>query len=456
MRPYHICISCFDISADHHAARLLSYLEQVWQRRGGVVWSVIGGEALTKLAAAHDNVHFLKESVLGSSIGLLEGLREALKTPVFLRRMRAFLKSGIWHAAGPVQKGKGSAADSWGKVDLLLSLDGQGINLILGKMAQRLDIRTAYLFPPLVFVWGAWNTKKLIHYDRVFCVFKPNWEFYKMRGVAATYMGHPFVYYRLAEEAAQLRQGRVSAPLRALLQQYSLRQRVRTLKRTLKLSTDEYVIGLFPGSRFQELRALAPLFFHVAARLLKHYSAARASQFAVGTKRVKLRFVLALAHREYLPMLEQWRAAAGLTAAELPIMHNAYEEILASSHLALTCSGTITFKAAYFGTPHIVTYKISWLSYWLARLLINTSYISMLNIMSKRSVVLELINRALSKQSLYTATKAYLDAPEQLRAKRTELLSLTSALGKPSLTEHPFGKLQTELETLMAASRVKD
>ncbi len=353
---FHIFLTCFDVSADHHALGLVKFL---LKRFPHFCFSAYGGEELLRLSHSEKRVNFLGDMATASSIGLLEGFHEFRRSFGFFSRCHRFMK-------------KGDAV--FGKVDLFFAIDGQGRNLPLAKKAHRLGIRTAYFFPPNVYVWGSWNIKKMLFFDAVFCAFEVNYRLFKKAGVAAYLVGHPFVYYKknLHESRALARQSLA-----------------------LPKEQEGIVISLFPGSRFQELGHLALLFFHAAAELQKEFPA--------------LRFLCSLAHEDFRELVSEARAEAGFSEASMPLYSGRYDEILLASNFSFLCSGTVTLKAAFFGVPHVACYKISTLSYWLARMLMHVSYISMLNIIADKEISKELINKKLHVSSLLATAKPLLE-----------------------------------------------
>ena len=329
-RLYRIFISTAEISGDLHGATLVRNLNRRYP--GQFEFSALGGEALRQ-----EGVDILEDLSTQSSIGLQESLRYVFHSFGLVRRIRRHLKT-------------------W-KPDLTLCIDGQGRNLPLGRMAHRMGLKTAYYFPPLVFIWGRWNLRRMRDFDLILCPFHPNAELIRTVHPRVVYTGHPFSILpeSIGKEEARERLGLAQNP----------------------------IIGLFPGSRHQEVVALTKIFLLVGKKILQAIPHAHV--------------VVSLAHPEYgrliRRMTERYLPQARVIADECPL-------VMQASDFLLACSGTATLEAAFYAVPTAVAYRISQFSYLLARLLIHVDYISMTNILSGEEIFKEFINRDCSVENL--------------------------------------------------------
>ena len=57
----------------------------------------------------------------------------------------------------------------------------------------------------------------------------------------------------------------------------------------------------------------------------------------------------------------------------------------------MVASGTATLEAAYFGLPFVLVYKVSWPTYFAARLVLKTKHLGMPNVLAGREIVPEFI-----------------------------------------------------------------
>src|SRR5207302_1031619 len=213
------------------------------------------------------------------------------------------------------------------------------------------------------------------HVARMLVILPFETRFYQAHRVPAIYVGNPL---------ADAVRGVPSPPARAL----------------------SGVLALLPGSRAQEIRRLWPPML-AAARLLKE-------------RLPRLRLVVPVA-----PTID--RALLG-DAAEVELVDGRAPEVLARADAAIVASGTATLEAALALTPMVVVYRASWLTWWIGRMLVRVKFLSLVNLISGRAVVPELLQReciperiAAAVEPLLSATPARTAQLDALRAIRAEL-----------------------------------
>ena len=148
-------------------------------------------------------------------------------------------------------------------------------------------------------------------------------------------------------------------------------------KQQLGLETDKKVLTLMPGSRKQEIKTMLPIMLKAAGEIKDHQLA------------------LAMA-----PSQEEgfYRSISKLD--DLHLIKAKTYDLLEVSDLAMVTSGTATLETALFKVPQVVCYKGNWLSYHIARRLVKVKYISLVNLIADRELVVELIQGALKPKTL--------------------------------------------------------
>lgn len=311
----HILLSCGEASGDRYGAALLAALRV---RLPDARFSALGGGALR--AAGADIVQPAERlSVMGvgevlGALPLLLGAR---------RRMRALLAGG--------------------GVDLFLPVDYPGFNLDLARRARAAGVPVFYLIAPQLWAWGAWRTGGVRRaVDRLGVVLPFEERFFRARGIPAVSLGHPLVEDHPKSEvdrARRLREERVGDPSAPL------------------------TVGLLPGSRAQEVRALLPVLREAFERL----------QAAV-PERV---FQGVVSRAPGAPVPDA--PGAGLRVSEAPLA-----ALSRDLDLALVCSGTASLEVALAGVPHALVYRTSPLTYALARRLVRLEWIGLANLVLER------------------------------------------------------------------------
>jgi lipid-A-disaccharide synthase len=109
--------------------------------------------------------------------------------------------------------------------------------------------------------------------------------------------------------------------------------------------------------------------------------------------------------------------------------------ICSAADLAWVASGTATLEAALLGTPMVIVYRVSALTYALARLLVRLDYIGMVNIVAGESVVPELIQREVTGERIFLESVKMLKDPELRRKTSQKLAEVRGKLGTPGASE---------------------
>lgn len=230
--------------------------------------------------------------------------------------------------------------------DLVVPVDFGGFNLFLCREAARRRIPVFYYIPPQVWAHGRYRLKKLRKWvTRCGLIYPFEEALYRRYGVPAEYVGHPLF--------DELKRSPPSA---------------RTVE-ALRGRFGDCLVGVFPGSRRQEVAAHLPVVLKSCRdirRAVPHASFALLGGPKVGAF---LRELLG-AGGSGLELLE------GVTPAELA----------KASRLCITKSGTVTLEIASQGTPMVIFYRASPLVIFLAHGLADTPYMGLINNLAGRVV----------------------------------------------------------------------
>jgi len=280
--------------------------------------------------------------------------------------------------------------------DLLILIDYPGFNLMLAAQAKKLGIPIFYYISPQVWAWHASRVKKIRRLvDRMAVILPFEKKFYRQRGMAVNFVGHPL----LDTVASHL-------------------SRAEFLARH-QIPADATVVGLLPGSRKKEIANLLPVYLD-AARLL-----------ADGHD--ELVFLLPLA-----PSLSRADLDAhGL--ADCPVQVRVIDsdryDMMAACDAVIAASGTVTLELAILDIPMVVAYRTSPLTCWLARKLVDVKYMSLVNLVADRQVVPELLQEEVTAESLAAQLAPLLFAPKVIAAMRDGLAEVRERLGGPGASE---------------------
>ena len=242
-----------------------------------------------------------------------------------------------------------------GGIDLLVIIDFPDFNLRVAKFAKTLGIPVTYYISPQIWAWRKGRIKTIAErVDKMLVIFPFEESLYRNAKVPCEFVGHP-----LLDEAEEIRQTPFSKS--DYLQSKGLNPKFTTL-------------GLLPGSRPSEITDHLPVMLKAAEQLTQ--------------QGIALQILIPIAST-----LSQNFIAEFTRDCPLPMKFVTGEiySVLQASDAVIAASGTVTLQAAITQTPMIVIYKMSWMSYTLARLLIDLPSVSLVNIIAEKKIVPELI-----------------------------------------------------------------
>lgn len=276
-------------------------------------------------------------------------------------------------------------------VDVVVLIDNSGLNLRVARAAKALGRRVVYFIAPQIWASRPGRMKTIARcVDLVLAIFPFEPALYQRAGVACRFVGHP------------------------LLDQVTATYPGTTWRQEFGLDGAGPVIGLLPGSRVREVDMLLPVMLE-AARLI---------QAAQPT----CRFVLAQAASISRDLLDRYLAQAAVPVTVIP---DRASEVMAASDLLLVASGTATLQAAIVGTPMVLTYKTTPLTYQIAKRVIVLKWIGLVNILANREVVAELIQYEATGERLCAEALRLLQDAQAAAAMRQDLLAVRRSLGEP-------------------------
>ena len=271
-----------------------------------------------------------------------------------------------------------------GRVALLVTVDYGGFNMRLAAEAKRAGVPVLYFITPQV-----WASRKgrLTTMARVItraAVILPFEEkLLREHGIDATFVGHPLL--------DRVRELPDAAAARA----------------QLGIAADGPLLTLFPGSRKQEVELLLDDFV-ATAKLLE-------------AQVPRLRVVVSVAPTVQIdPKRCTYPAIVGSSLT-----------LLRASTAALCKSGTTTLEAAVAGCPLIVAYRMSRLTYEIARRVVEIPRIGLVNVVAAREVAKEFVQDAVRPDAMAAALKPLLSSASDQQRMRAQLARVRSMLGRP-------------------------
>ena len=353
-----IFISAGEASGEHYGALLISALQQKLRAQNREAdYFGMGGE---RMATAG-----LERIVRAEDVAVM-GITEIVRhLPRIYREFRK-LKQSV-RARRP---------------DIAILIDFPDIHFKLARELHRLGVPVVFFVSPQLWAWKKHRIKLVQRYvTRMLVIFPFEEPFYRERGVEAEFVGHPLA----------------DLPLPSISREQFAAEN--------GLNPAATWIALLPGSRPKEIRANLPEMIRAAILLFHDYHLEQGNsepQFIVplaptlsaSQRHAVKEIVDQLRENLSIRLVDDIGAegAAGPTAGGArAALHHARASIVAS--------GTATVEAALIGNPFVVVYRVSPLTYAIAKRVVTVPHVAMANLIAGARVVPELI------QNDFTAAK---------------------------------------------------
>lgn len=249
--------------------------------------------------------------------------------------------------------------------DLAIVIDAPAFNWRVARQMRKRRIPVVYYVCPQFWAWRQGRVKLLRKYvDKALVIFPFEEKFYRDRGVNATFVGHPL---------ADLPAPTISR---------------ETYAAENRLDGAKYWITLMPGSRRKEVRMNLPTILEAADKLAGNYA-----------------FLLPVARTLDAAYLTQLIASSGVTQLSKSVRERIrlVPEALPAlyhSRAGIVASGTATVEAAIMGTPFVMVYRVSALTYTLGKPRVKVPYFAMVNLIANDEIVPELVQQKFTAENV--------------------------------------------------------
>ena len=313
-QPPYLLFVAAEPSGDQHAAHLVRALRD---ERPEIEFAAFGGEALRQ-AGCH--VHQDLTARASMVVGFLRNLR------FYFSVLRNFDRTL-----------------SERRPDAVVLVDSPGLNLLLARLARWRGVPVVYYICPQIWAWAPWRRSKVLRWTDLLMVILPfEEELYRGGGVPVRHVGHP-----LADELAEY-------PADA----------GETLRREAGVSPSEKLIGLFPGSRKQEIEGLTDVFCRLVRSIPMNSSPGKV--------------LVSCCRGEFRPFIE---SAGRRSGVDLKVVTDDARRLMMACDFAVVASGTASLELAYFEKPMVVLYRTNRLGRAMFRNFGVTPWIALPNIL---------------------------------------------------------------------------
>ena len=277
--------------------------------------------------------------------------------------------------------------------DVFVAIDFPEVNFRLGTAVSRLGIPVVYYIGPQAWAWRSGRFRTMRGFvTRALVIFPFETPLYREAAIPVAFVGHPLL--DLAPSGADR----------------------ETFRRRHDLDPEAPVVAMLPGSRPNELRRILPDMVTAARHIRDRVP--------------PVQFVVARAPGLPEPLFEPL-AALRRAGAPLRVVESQTDAVLAAADVVLTASGTATIQTAIHERPMVVVYRLSPLTYWLARRFIKVSAFGMVNLVAERTIVPEYAQAAFTPAVVADEAVRFLSDEAHAARTRQALREVREKLGGP-------------------------
>ena len=269
--------------------------------------------------------------------------------------------------------------------DVIIFIDYPGFNLRIAKWAKEKGYKTHYYISPQIWAWKENRIQAIKRdVDKMYVILPFEKSFYEDKHqYQVEFVGHPLIDAIVKREQVSEYEFRAQHAL-----------------------SDKPIIALLPGSRKQEIRKMLSVMLSVV-KDFENYQ-----------------FVIAGA-----PSQDYEFYSSFIKKENVSFVNNITYDLLSVATAALVTSGTATLETALFKVPEVVCYKGSWASYQIAKRVINLKYISLVNLIMDREVVVELIQNECNAKRIREELNLIIEGGSKRKAVLESYQELREILG---------------------------
>ncbi|OCG71205.1 lipid-A-disaccharide synthase [Gilliamella sp. Nev5-1] len=248
------------------------------------------------------------------------------------------------------------------KPDIFIGIDAPDFNLSLEGKLKQAGIKTIHYVSPSVWAWKQKRVFKIKRNTNLILAFLPfEKAFYDKFDVPCRFIGH-----KMADDIA-------------------LNPNQHAMRQQLGIPLNSRCIALLPGSRHAEVALLSAPFLKAAILLRKRYP--------------DLHIVVPLVNAKRRQEFEQIKAEIAPTL-DVQLLDGHAREAMIASNAAILASGTVALECMLAKCPMVVGYKMKPFTFWLAKKLIKTPYVSLPNILAGKALVPELLQQDCTPENI--------------------------------------------------------
>ncbi len=260
--------------------------------------------------------------------------------------------------------------------DIIMTIDSFSFSIRVHKNLKKAGITIPHVHcvAPQVWAWKKGRAKTLGQFvDRLFCLLPSEPAYFTPHGLTADFVGHPVI-----EGGAD--KGNAAA-----------------FRAKYNIGADKRILCLLSGSRKNEIKYLLPVFKMAAEELFRRYPDLIVILPTVDTVAPKLR-----------AELNNWVVPHFIIQGE-----KERYDAFAAADVAIAASGTVSLELAMAGVPHLIAYKVSKLTGWMARKLLKIRFVNLINLMADKEIIPELLQEDCTVEKIVETAEKLMHNREQ-------------------------------------------
>ncbi len=262
------------------------------------------------------------------------------------------------------------------KPDIIMTIDSFSFSIRVHKNLKKAGITIPHVHcvAPQVWAWKKGRAKTLGRYvDRLFCLLPSEPAYFTPHGLRADFVGHPVI-----EGGAD-------------------KGNARIFREKHSIANDKRILCLLSGSRKNEIKYLLPVFKVATEELYRRYPNLTVVLPTVDTVASKVRLAL-----------NDWSVPHVIVQGE-----KERYDAFAASDIAIAASGTVSLELAMAGVPHLIAYKVSKLTGWMARKLLKIRFVNLINLMADKAIIPELLQEDCTVEKIVETAEILMQNGEQ-------------------------------------------
>ncbi len=275
--------------------------------------------------------------------------------------------------------------------DILFSVDSPDFTLRVAKLVKEKNskIKIIHFIAPKVWAWREGRVKKMKEFlDHILLLFKFEKKYFDKEKLTNTFVGHPLLDKKINENI----------------------QIGQLLDKT-------NIISIFPGSRTSEINYHMPILINFIKKMNKKDS--------------KYNFIFH-ATAKSKDLISKYIVNENIQNLEIVNDDKIKTAALNKSIFAVVKSGTVSLEVCKMNVPSIIIYKMNFINFYLAKLLLNIKFANMINIINNREVIPELIQSECNADEILKSVYYFLKKPDLIEKQKNEIKKTLESLTSPS------------------------